>query len=119
MWAATKAFKAPCGNRSGEAAQIQEGPVLTWALKDERAFVGREGRALEVWQVHRGSMSTGNSVRREGHRTRIPFPSVPTGLLVLREAGPAPEVMTFESERMSTFGCALQADFKMQNSPWV
>lgn len=75
MWAATKAFKAPCGNRSGEAAQIQEGPVLTWALKDERAFVGREGRALEVWQVHRGSMSTGNSVRGEGHQTR------PTGLL--------------------------------------
>lgn len=47
-----------------------------------------------------------------------PFPSVPTGLLVLREAGSAPEVMTSESERTSTLGCALQADFKMQNSPW-
>lgn len=37
-WAATKAFKTHYGN--GEAAQVQEGPILTWVLKDEQAFLG-------------------------------------------------------------------------------
>lgn len=37
MWAPTKAFKTHYGN--GEAAQVQEGPTLTWVLKDEQAFL--------------------------------------------------------------------------------
>lgn len=64
-----------------EAAQIQEGPVLTWVLEDEQAFVRREGRALEVWQVHRGTEHGEFSEERgTSHQTNwTPSPSVPTG----------------------------------------
>lgn len=67
MCAITQAFKNCCGNRGERAAAkgAQQSIPLSWALKDEQAFLGpgRDGEAF------RGkSMSQGTKVRDSGKR---------------------------------------------------